>query len=261
VYRVELSLEQYLTFTTEEKEKIRVQEYARKYGSLKKGITALAAALRDGSVKWMVAVFLSSLLPLQGVRAQFPIADIIQAGIKKVIVATDLAIQRLQTETIELQNTQKALENAMQLQRLTDIADWVQHQKDLFEGYYQELWQVKNALSLYQKVKDITEQQVQLVGAYKKAWAAIRRDPHFSAEELDNIGKVYEVILDRSIQQAGQLTMVITAYLTQMEDGGRLEAIDELGEQMDRNRRDLLAFTEGNILLSLQRSRDQQDIR
>jgi len=120
---------------------------------------------------------------------------------------------------------------------------------------------VKNVLSLYHKVKDITEQQVQLVAAYKKAWAAIRQDPHFSAEELEHIGAVYSAILEKSIQQTGQLATVITAWLTQMEDGGRLEAIDQLEEQMDRNRRDLLAFTEGNILLSLQRSKDQQDIR
>jgi len=46
-----------------------------------------------------------------------------------------------------------------------------------------------------------------------------------------------------------------------MEDGGRLEAVDRLEEQMDRNRRDLFAFTEENILLSLQRSKSQQDIR
>lgn len=195
----------------------------------------------NGSVKWAVALllFLSALMPSQGVQAQFPIADIIQTGIKKVIVATDLAIQRLRTATIAVQNTQKAVENAMQLQRLTDIADWVQHQK----------------------VRDITEQQVQLTVACKKAWAAIRQDPHFSAGELDHIGAVYSTILDRSIQQTGQLTTVITAWLTQMEDGGRLEAIDQLEEQMDRNRRDLLVFTEENILLSLQRSKDQQDIR
>jgi len=263
VYRVELSLEQYLSFTTEEKEKVKVQEYTRKYGGLRKGIVALAVALRDGSVKWLVTgvLVLFSVMSTEKTRAQFPIADIIQAGIKKMIVATDLAIQRLQTETIALQNTQKTLENAMQLQQLTDIADWVRQQKDLFEGYHQELWQVKNILSLYHKVKDITEQQVQLVAAYKKAWAAIGQDPHFSAEELDHIGAVYSGILERSIQQTGQLATVITAYLTQMEDGGRLEAVDRLEEQMDRNRRDLFAFTEENILLSLQRSKSQQDIR
>ncbi|HVU56059.1 MAG TPA: TraG family conjugative transposon ATPase [Puia sp.] len=264
VYRVELSLEQYLTFTTEEKEKLRVQQYARKYGGLRQGIVALATGLRNGSVRWLLTgalLLFSALLPSQRAHAQFPIADIIQAAIKKVIVATDLAIQRLQTETIALQNAQKMLENAMQLQRLTDIGDWVQHQKDLFEGYYQELWQVKNTLTLYHRVKDITEQQVQLVAVYKKAWQSIRQDPHFSTEELEHIGEVYDALLDRSIRQAAQLSTVVTAWLTQMDDSGRLRAIDQLQAQMNQNRRDLLAFTEENILLSLQRSKDEQEIR
>jgi hypothetical protein len=46
VYRTEVSLEEYLTYTTEESEKVRVQEYAKKYGSMKKGIAALAAELK-----------------------------------------------------------------------------------------------------------------------------------------------------------------------------------------------------------------------
>jgi conjugation system TraG family ATPase len=44
VYRVEVSPEEYYTYTTEEKEKVMVQQYAKKYGSVAKGITML---LRD----------------------------------------------------------------------------------------------------------------------------------------------------------------------------------------------------------------------
>jgi conjugation system TraG family ATPase len=47
VYRTEVSLEEYLAYTTEESEKVRVQEYARQYGSLQKGIAALAQELRN----------------------------------------------------------------------------------------------------------------------------------------------------------------------------------------------------------------------
>jgi hypothetical protein len=263
VYRVELSMEEYLTYTTVEKEKLKVQQWAKKYGSLQKGITELAAALKNGSARWIltgILVLTGLLAPSKRATAQFPIADIIQAGIKKVIVATDLAIQRLQTGTIALQNAQKALENAMQLQQLTDITDWVQHQKDLFAGYYQELWQVKNALTLYHRVKDISQQQVQLAAACKKAWSAISRDPHFNVEELDHIETVYAGIVDKSIREADELVNIVTAFILQMQDGGRLEIIDRLGEEMDQNRRDLLAFTEENILLSLQRSKDRQDI-
>lgn len=41
VYRTEVSPEEYLAYTTEEKEKIHVQAYAKKYGSLKRGIAML----------------------------------------------------------------------------------------------------------------------------------------------------------------------------------------------------------------------------
>ena len=42
VYRTEVSLEEYLAYSTEETEKIKVQEYALRFGSMEKGIKALA---------------------------------------------------------------------------------------------------------------------------------------------------------------------------------------------------------------------------
>ena len=49
VYRTEVSLEEYLAYTTEETEKVKVQGYAKKFdGDIKKGIAALAADSRDG---------------------------------------------------------------------------------------------------------------------------------------------------------------------------------------------------------------------
>lgn len=42
VYRTEVSLEEYLCYTTEEKEKIKVQAYTAKYSSIEKGISKLA---------------------------------------------------------------------------------------------------------------------------------------------------------------------------------------------------------------------------
>jgi conjugation system TraG family ATPase len=47
VYRTEVSLEEYLSYTTEESEKMKVQAYAEKYGSIQKGIAVLAQELRN----------------------------------------------------------------------------------------------------------------------------------------------------------------------------------------------------------------------
>ncbi|MCR8556946.1 TraG family conjugative transposon ATPase [Mucilaginibacter sp. BJC16-A38] len=46
VYRNELSVEEYLAYTTEESEKLKVEEYAERYGNMEKGIRALAEELR-----------------------------------------------------------------------------------------------------------------------------------------------------------------------------------------------------------------------
>jgi conjugation system TraG family ATPase len=46
VYRTEVSLEEYLAYTTEEKEKMHVHAYAKKYGSLRRGIAMLARDMR-----------------------------------------------------------------------------------------------------------------------------------------------------------------------------------------------------------------------
>jgi len=46
VYRLETSLEEYLSYTSDQAEKVRIEGYAEKYGSFQKGIEALAEEMR-----------------------------------------------------------------------------------------------------------------------------------------------------------------------------------------------------------------------
>ncbi len=46
VYRTEVSPEEYLAYTTEETEKVKVTQYAKKYGSIQKGIAAMIADMK-----------------------------------------------------------------------------------------------------------------------------------------------------------------------------------------------------------------------
>ncbi len=51
VYATEVSLEEYLAYTTEESEKVKVHEYARKWGGdMRKGIAELAHDIRSGKI-------------------------------------------------------------------------------------------------------------------------------------------------------------------------------------------------------------------
>lgn len=190
-------------------------------------------------------------------HAQF---GFITGVIKRAIMAIDLRVQRQQTATILLQDAQKQLENWMQKTRLADISDWVQQQKDLYEEYYQELWQVKSALRYYSVVRNLIDKQARLIRGYQQAYAAIMMDKHFGGEELRHIGTVYQDILQQSASVVDQLNKVIGAFTTQMDDGDRLTIINDLAADIDRNYRQLQAFTQSNILLSLQRAKSERDL-
>jgi len=156
------------------------------------------------------------LLPIKEVKAQIIIADIIKTAITKVIKAVDLQVQRLQNETIWLQNAQKTLENNMSKLKLTEIKDWVEKQRKQYDDYFQELWKVKAALTSYQRVKDIINRQLQMVNEYKSAWTLFRKDKNFTASELEYMFNIYNGMLNESLKSIDQLFLVANAFATQM---------------------------------------------
>ena len=187
-------------------------------------------------------------------QAQFPIAEIIKAGIKKVIVAVDLKIQKLQNKTIWLQNAQKTLENVLSKTKLTEISGWVERQRKLYDDYFQELKKVKNALAYYHRIKDIIENQVAMVKEYKAAWTLFRQDRNFSADELAYMSEVYTGMLGESTKAIDQMLMVVNAFATQMTDAARMEIINTAADDMEKGFMDLKEFNNQNKLVSLQRA-------
>ncbi len=193
-------------------------------------------------------------------QAQFQIAEIIKAGIKKVIVAVDLKIQKLQNKTIWLQNAQKTLENALSKTKLTEISGWVERQRKLYDDYFQELRKVKNALTYYHRIKDIIESQPAMVKEYKAAWALFRQDRNFTADELEYMSEVYTGILGESVKAIDQLLMVVNAFTTQMSDAARMKIINTAADEMEKGFMDLKEFNNQNKLISLQRAATKGEI-
>jgi len=260
VYRVEVSLEEYLTFTTEESERVKVLDYAVKKGGMKKGIPALAEDIRSGAVKLlMILVCTLGFLLAPRARASAQILDVIDEAVKSALEAADLRLQELKAQTLWLQNAQKAQENSMAGELLAEITSWVRQQDDLFSEYYHELWQVKSVLTGYSRTKMVIDKQGQLVTEYQQATAAVSRDPHLSPAEVEGLLGVYDRILETCIRDVDRLEKVITASATQMDDAGRLRVIDESAAAVDRNYAALRRITQENQLLSLQRAKDQAD--
>ena len=208
----------------------------------------------------IAVIAMVSIFPLNKINAQDPITLIIKKGIVKVIKAADLKIQRLQNKTIWLQNAQKVVENTMSQLKLDEIADWVENQRTLYTDYFDELWKVKNIISYYHRIREITEKQVRLVEEYKRVWALFKQDKHFTGDELLYMGQVYTGILDESVKNLDQLFLVINSFSTQMSDAKRLEIINSAADQVEVNYNDLKAFNQQSILLSLQRAKGKNDV-
>jgi hypothetical protein len=205
-------------------------------------------------VFFMTIVFLP-----REVRAQIPLAEVIKAGVKKVVKAVDLKVQRLQNKTIWLQNAQKVLENKLSKLRLGEISDWSEKQRNLYKDYFDELKKVKTAITYYHRIKDIGVKQSKILKAYQQAWDLTKQDANFTPKELIYISNVYSGILDASIKNLDGVMLVITAFQTQMSDAERLEIIRDAADHIDTNYFDLMRFNRENIQLSISRSKSSSE--
>ena len=214
-------------------------------------------------VKTFFALGLAVILVMQPcgeVDAAIPIAKIIKEAVKKVIKAVDLMIQRLQNKTIWLQNAQKVLENKLNELKLTEIAEWTEKHRKLYQDYYEELWKVKNTIAMYQRVRQVMDRQVRIVDEYKRCWNIVQSDDHFTKEELEYMYLVYSGIMDESVRNLDQILVVINSFKTQMSDGKRLEIIETAADDIDQNYLDLRQFNSQNMILSLNRAKDANEI-
>jgi mannitol-specific phosphotransferase system IIBC component len=219
--------------------------------------------LKNIMKKYMVILPLSAVtifvsIP-KGADAQIIISQVLQETVGRVIRAIDLEVQRMQNQTIWLQNAQKALENQRSKLKLTEISRWSQKQQDLYSSYYNELVQVKSVIANYEQIKDMTERQANLVSQYNQAWNLLKSDKHFSADELKYMQSVYFGILQESVKNLDEILVVINSFKTQMSDAKRLELINRAADRIDTNCGDLKQFNNQNYILSIQRAKDANE--
>lgn len=193
-------------------------------------------------------------------QAQDPIIEAVKAATKKIIRAVDLQVQRLQNNTIDLQNVQKQLENILSKLKLEEIADWTNRQKELYQEYFDELWRVKSILAYYRLFSDIVGKQKQLFLEYKQAYTLVTDDPFFSDNERDFIYGIYSNILSASIQNIDDIVTIMQSFSVQMSDADRLETINKANDALDEQLTALRDFNQRNNLLSKQRAQSMQQL-
>jgi hypothetical protein len=209
---------------------------------------------------YIVSACLLISTPQFEATAQTPFAEIIKQGIKKIIKAIDLMIQRIQNKTIWLQNAQKVLENKLSQLKLAEIAHWSEKQQTQYKEYFESLQKVKVAISTFKRVRIILDRQKQMIQECTFMRSMIQQDNHFTRQEIEFMLRVYTGIAEESIHNLEQLLLVINAFKVQLSDGKRLELINKAGDSIDKTYTDLQQFNAQNIQLSLNRAKDAHEI-
>ena len=215
VYRIQVSPEENLCYTTEQSEKMKVMKAAKRFGSMEAGIKALLLCL---------VMILSNSVP-----AQIPIIGTI---IGKVVKAIDLKIQKLQNQTMFLQNAQKEMENKLHALKLDEIKSWNDKQRALYQNYFDELQTVKAAVSKFALAKDVIGKQVQVVEEYNNVRRLLAVSNLYTPAELSQVAVMHGSILKESLQNLEQVQRLVLGGF-KMNDAERLSSIARASDAMD----------------------------
>jgi hypothetical protein len=195
--------------------------------------------------KWMLIIVL--IIGCVSLRAQS--IDPISLVIAKVIKAIDLQVQKLQNQTIWLQQAQQVAEHELSKFKLLEIADWQNQQKELYANYFQELNAVKTVVKSLPQVKQILNMQSQIVTEYNRFAKDIKRQPSF--DEL--------LLLSRDIVQS--LQQVISGGVLSMKDADRAMFLCTLRDAMSECLDSIKALNKQQVRLTASKARMQADMR
>lgn len=179
--------------------------------------------------------------------------------------AQEQEIQQLLLNVEKLTQFKKILQNMYDgyeiLQKgYTAIKNISEGNFNIHQTFLDGLLAVSPAVQKYKRVADIIDYQIRIVKEYKTAYSHFKQDKNFTADEIDYLSKVYGNLSELCLKNLDDLLTIITAGKLRMSDDERITAIDRIYSEIQNEWQFLTHFNNTAKLLSLARSREQQDI-
>lgn len=190
-------------------------------------------------------LFAVSLLCVSSSHAQVPIIGTI---IAKVVKAIDLKVQKLQNQTIWLQQAQSLAENELSKTKLSEITSWQKQLSDLYAGYFAELKTVKKSISGMGQIRRIVEMQQQVVIEYGR----MAKDATVKIQ--------YDALLNASMDVLQALYDVFGSQYP-MRDAERISMITTLTDAMGRCLSSMQALNKSQVEMIARRARINADLQ
>lgn len=140
------------------------------------------------------------------------------------------------------------------------VKDMTKGNFSLHKTFLDALMQVSPAVKNYKRVAEIVEYQISIVKESRNGMNRFIKSGNFSGQEINYFEKVYGNLLNQSLRNLDELTMVITADKLRMSDDERLKAVDDIYEQMQDKLLFLRNFNTTSNVLALQRSKEKNDV-
>lgn len=143
----------------------------------------------------------------------------------------------------------------------TTVKDISEGNFSIHKAFLDGLSAVSPTVRKYYKVAEIINTQTNMVQQYRGAYRRFREDRNFSEQEIQYMGRVYENLFKKSLQNLDELAMILTPGTTRMSDDERLKAIDRIHSDMQDHAVFLNQFNHNISSLGIQRAREQQDVK
>lgn len=140
------------------------------------------------------------------------------------------------------------------------VKDMTEGNFSLHKTFLDALMRVSPAVKNYKRVAEIVEYQISIVKESRNGMNRFIKSGNFSGQEINYFEKVYGNLLNQSLRNLDELTMVITADKLRMSDDERLKAVDDIYEQMQDKLLFLRNFNTTSNVLALQRSKEKNDV-
>ncbi|MDO1450738.1 DUF4134 family protein [Rhodocytophaga aerolata] len=165
------------------------------------------------------------------VNAQFIVADVIQ-DINTVIQTGHQIIIDIQT-----------------------VANTIQHSK-----FYQYLKAVSNGVKTYNKVKSIIDSEKWMVESAINNLNYLKSSKYLNPSQISGMVKMYKYFIDQSVENAKELTNILSPSFFQMSDAERIDYIDRLEARTLKTGELLSYYNTRNLTLETGQMRQVEEL-
>lgn len=142
----------------------------------------------------------------------------------------------------------------------TAIKDISQGNFSIHKTFLDGLLAVSPSVKKYKRVADIINYQIRMVKDCKAAYSQFKADKNFTSGEIKYMEQVYGNLSELCLRNLDDLLTVITAGKLRMSDDERLGTIDRIFSEIQDEWEFLKHFNNTAKMLSLARTKEQQDI-